>query len=162
MSDDTYLVTKAQIAAMAGQPKAHFLNENARSTNKSLGDLTGLTGFGFHIHEVEPGRDTTEHHLHYGEDECVYVLSGEGTAQVGDESFAVSEGDFLGYRKGGKAHSITNTGSTPLRCIVVGERAPSDTVDYPAQGKRMFRAPGLAWKVADFDDLEDRPVPPKA
>ncbi|MEO1308384.1 MAG: cupin domain-containing protein [Pseudomonadota bacterium] len=161
MSEDRYLVKKAEIAEMEGSPKIHFLNSNARCTNKSLGDLAGLTGFGFHLLEVEPGRDTTELHFHFREDECVFILSGEATAQIGDETFAVSEGDFLGYRKGGLAHTIRNTGSEVLRCIVVGERHDTDIVDYPNKGKRMFRTKGLAWNVVDQADIKDRPVTTK-
>ncbi len=107
---------------------------------------------------MQPGYESTEHHCHYNEDECVYVLSGEGVAKVGDEFFPVSAGDFLGYRKGGKAHSLKNTGSTVLNCIVVGQRCESDVVDYPGQEKRIFRTRGLSWKVVDLSNVEDRPI----
>ncbi|PYG32480.1 cupin domain-containing protein [Pelagimonas varians] len=156
MSEDTYLVTRAEIEQLEGAPKAHFLNPNAQCVNKSLGDLTGLTGFGFHIMEVQPGRDTTEPHYHFREDECVYILSGQGVAHIGDEVVSVSEGDFLGYRKGGLAHGLKNTGTGVLRCIVVGERHDTDVVDYPAQHKRMFRTKGLPWNVVDQSDIKDR------
>ncbi len=66
---DRYVLTRAEIDAQAGLAKTHFLNDNARRVNKSLGDLTGLTGFGFHLVEVEPGRESTELHRHYFEDE---------------------------------------------------------------------------------------------
>src|SRR6218665_2111595 len=134
MSDERYLIKKSEIEAMEGLAKTHFLNSNAKRTNKSLGDVTGLTGIGFHIIEVEPGRETTEHHVHHHEDECVYVLDGEGTAMIGDDEVSVEAGDFLGYRKGGKAHSIKNTGPRTLRCIVVGERLSHDVGDYPRLG----------------------------
>lgn len=49
MSDDTYLIKAAEIDAMEGTDKVHLLNENAKRVNKSLGDMTGLTGLGFHI-----------------------------------------------------------------------------------------------------------------
>ena len=62
---DTYHLTAAEIAEMAGTPKTHFLNERARRINKSLGDLTGLTGIGVHLIEVQPGDVTTEHHVHH-------------------------------------------------------------------------------------------------
>lgn len=68
MSDDTYLITSAAISAMEGVAKTHFLNSDARRVNKSLGDLAGITGFGFHIIEVAPGHHTTEHHLQHHED----------------------------------------------------------------------------------------------
>lgn len=76
MKDDSYLVTEEEIDAMQGLKKAHFLNSNAVRINKSLGDMTGLTGIGFHIIGVEPGHETTEFHCHYHEDECVYISAG--------------------------------------------------------------------------------------
>lgn len=146
---ETYLLKAAEIAALEGREKTHFLNINARRVNKSLGDLTGLTGLGFHIIEVEPGRETTEYHVHHDEDECVYVLDGEATAVIGEEEHAIGPGDFIGYRKGGLAHTIRNTGPGLLRCIVVGERLAHDTGDYPRLGKRIYRTAGRPWNLVD-------------
>ncbi len=157
--EEKYILKKVDIENSEGLSKRHFLNANAQCTNKSLGDAVGLTGFGFHIMEVQPGYDSTEHHFHYNEDECLYVLSGEGTAMIGEEIFSVSEGDFLGYRKGGMAHSLKNTGTNVLKCIVVGQRLESDVVDYPNQAKRIFRTKGLSWKVVDSANVTDRPTP---
>ena len=145
----TCLVTREEIAAMPGLHKVHFLNPAAVRINKSLGDLTGLTGLGFHLIEVEPGHETTEHHMHHHEDECVFILSGEALALIGDRSCPVKAGDFLGYRKGGLAHSIRNTGSETLVCLVAGERLAHDVGDYPRVGKRIFRNAGMAWNLVD-------------
>ncbi|WP_420585461.1 cupin domain-containing protein [Ruegeria sp.] len=153
--DEIYILRKEDIEAVQGMSKTHFLNPNAKRINKSLGDLTGLTGFGFHLIEVEPGCDTTEHHLHHHEDECVFVLEGEATAMLGDEEHTIGPGDFIGYRKGGLAHSIRNTGKHTLRCIVVGNRSAHDVCDYPQLGKRMFRNEGMPWDIADLDALEN-------
>lgn len=153
--ESRYLVTAAEIAAESGLKKAHFLNANAQRVNKSLGDMTGLTGIGFHIIEVEPGHETTEHHVHHYEDECVFVLDGHATALIGDESFEIAPGDFLGYRKGGAAHSIRNTGTETLRCIVVGERLAHDVGDYPNKRKRIFRNVGLPWNLVDIEDIDE-------
>jgi uncharacterized cupin superfamily protein len=155
MSKQGYLITGGEIAAMAGLHKTHFLNPKAARVNKSLGDLTGLTGLGFHLIEVEPGFETTEHHMHHHEDECVYILSGEGSAVVGDDTFPVKAGDFLGYRKGGLAHSIRNTGTSPLLCLVAGERLAHDVGDYPRLGKRVYRNAGMAWNLVDCDDITE-------
>jgi uncharacterized cupin superfamily protein len=150
-----YLLKREAIDEMEGTRKTHFLNPGARRINKSLGDATGLTGFGVHIIEVEPGHETTEHHLHHHEDECVFVLSGSATAFIGDEAFAIGQGDFIGYRKGGLAHSIRNTGSETLRCIVVGERRAHDVCDYPVLNKRMFRNSGMPANLADLSEIEE-------
>ena len=155
MADDTYLITAKEIETMDGLKKSHFLNENAVRINKSLGDLAGLTGFGFHIIEVEPGFETTEHHMHYHEDEAVFVLSGTAIAIIGETETPVKAGDFIGYRKGGLAHSIRNNGNETLRCIVVGERLAHDVGDYPKLGKRIYRQAGLAPNVVKLSDIEE-------
>ncbi|SPF77585.1 cupin domain-containing protein [Pseudoprimorskyibacter insulae] len=152
---DTYIVKASDIDAMDGLNKTHFLNDNAKRVNKSLGDLTGLTGFGFHIVEVEPGHVTTEHHVHYHEDECVYVLAGTGNAIIGEDSFPIGPGDFIGYRKGGQAHSIEVTGSETFRAIVVGQRLEHDVGDYTRLGKRIYRQIGLPWNLVDIADIDE-------
>ena len=151
---DTYLLKAADIEAMPGLKKTHFLNDNAVRLNKSLGDATGLTGLGFHLIEVEPGHDTTEYHRHFFEDECVYIISGTGRARIGDETYEVSPGDFIGYRKGGLPHDLKATGPEPLRCLVAGERNPHDVGEYPEKGKRIYRNEDLGWDLVDQDKLE--------
>ncbi len=155
MTQDTYLLPASLIASMEGTQKTHFLNPDAQRLNKSLGDATGLTGLGVHLIEVQPGHLTTEHHAHHHEDECVYVLSGNATAVIGDQEYPVGPGDFLGYRKGGVAHSIRNTGTEVLRCLVIGERLPHDVGDYPRQGKRIYRNQGLPWTLVDHESLQE-------
>lgn len=152
---DTYLLTAAEIAAMPGLAKTHFLNPEARRINKSLGDATGLTGIGVHLIEVAPGAETTEYHLHHHEDECVYVLSGRATARIGDDRHPIGPGDFIGYRKGGLAHTILNTGDEILRLLVIGERLPHDVGDYPDKGKRIYRQKGLAPNLVDHAAIEE-------
>ncbi|MEM7300201.1 MAG: cupin domain-containing protein [Pseudomonadota bacterium] len=153
MSNEKYIVTREEIDKMEGRQVTHFLNENAKRNNKSLGDLTGLTGLGFHIIEIEPGAVTTEYHVHYYEDECVYVLSGTATSIIGEERAEIKAGDFIGYRKCGEAHSIENTGTEPFRCIVVGQRLAHDVADYTNKQKRIFRNEGMDWNLADIDTM---------
>lgn len=155
MSDDIYHLSAKDIDAMEGLAKTHFLNPKAQRVNKSLGDVTGLTGFGFHIIEVEPGFETTEHHVHHHEDECVFVLEGHATARIGEDRVEIGPGDFIGYRKGGLAHTIENTGDQTLRMIVVGERLAHDVGDYPDKQKRIYRQVGLAWNVVDHADIHE-------
>jgi uncharacterized cupin superfamily protein len=150
-----YIIKKSEIETMQGLQKEHFLNANAQRTNKSLGDMTGLTGFGFHIIEVPPGKQSTELHRHYHEDECVYVLAGYGEATIADTAFAIEAGDFIGYRAGGLAHTLTNTGTQTLRCIVVGARLAHDVGEYPNLNKRLYRNPGMAWELVDIDDISN-------
>jgi len=154
MSEETYILTAEDIAAMPGLAKTHFLNPNAKRLNKSLGDATGLTGLGIHLIEVEPGRETTQYHVHYYEDEAVYVLSGSGVSVIDEVEHPIKAGDFIGYRKGGKAHTILNTGAETLSCLVIGQRLDQDVADYPRLGKRIYRNAGLPWDLIDLENVE--------
>ena len=151
----THILTKEAIDRSTGLAKTHFLNDNAQRVNKSLGDMAGLTGFGIHLIEVLPGKESTEYHMHYYEDECTYVLSGTGTVIIGDQEYPISAGDFIAYPKGGDAHTMLNTGSEVLKCLVVGERLAHDVGDYPRQGKRIFRNHGLAWNLVDIGSITE-------
>lgn len=155
MDAEKYLVTAEEIASIQGLKKTHFLNKSAVRINKSLGDLTGLTGIGFHIIEVQPGDETTEFHVHHHEDEAVYVLAGTATARIGERDHAIKAGDFIGYRKGGEAHAIRNTGSETLRMIVVGERLAHDVADYPLLRKRIYRHAGLKPNLVNHEAIEE-------
>ena len=152
---DKYIVTREEIEAYEGVAKTHYLNPNAQRINKSLGDLTGLTGLGFHIIEVAPGHESTEAHMHYYEDECVYVLEGEAEAAIGGETHRVKPGDFIGYRAGGEAHGLKNTGAGTLKCIVVGQRLDHDVSDYTQIGKRLYRNKGMPWNLVDIDQVSE-------
>ncbi|HNP37644.1 MAG TPA: cupin domain-containing protein [Woeseiaceae bacterium] len=152
---DKYIVTREEIEGFDGIEKTHFLNTNACRRNKSLGDLTGLQGFGIHLIEVQPGHESTELHVHYHEDECVYILEGEAQATIGTETYSVRAGDFIGYRAGGQAHKLANISDRPLKCIVVGQRLEHDVADYPQQAKRLFRNKGLGWNLVEIEDIEE-------
>ena len=43
------LVTRTEIAKMAGQGNSHSLNRDARHLQKPLGEIAGLTKLGFHL-----------------------------------------------------------------------------------------------------------------
>jgi uncharacterized cupin superfamily protein len=156
MTAETYFLAAGEIASMEGKSKTHFLNDKARRLEKSLGEMTGLSEIDFCLIEVAPGDETTEHHKHYHEEECLYILEGTGTARIGAESHVVAAGDFVGFRKGGLAHSLKNTGDGVLKCIIVSQRKHHDVSDYPRRGKRLFRNKDLTWNLVDLTVI-DRP-----
>lgn len=152
-----YIVRKNEIEEMEGLTKTHFLNQNARRINKSLGDLAGLKNLGFHIIEVLPECESTEYHLHHFEDECVYILAGNATVTIDETDYEVSTGDFIGYPAGGLPHTMKNTGAEVLRCIVVGQRLTQDVGDYPRLGKRLYRN-GQSNDLVDLKDISNPSV----
>jgi len=134
------LVKAADIDEMDATRSVHSLNPNAIRLKKSVGDITGLTQLGAHIITLMPGHESSEYHRHLYEEECLYLLSGQGEAQIGEEVHAIGPGDFLGFARGGPAHVIVNTGSEPLVFLVVGQRLEQDVCDYPRKGVRLYIA----------------------
>jgi uncharacterized cupin superfamily protein len=134
------LLKAIEIDAMEPQRSVHPLNERAVRLKRSLGDLTGLTQLGFHLITVQPGHESTEYHSHLYAEECVYILSGTGEAIIDDQTHEVGPGDFMGFARGGAAHTLLNTGHAPLVLIVAGQRLEQDVCDYPHKGKRLYAA----------------------
>jgi len=154
MDNHKLLLKAADITAMPGEKRIHFLNPNAVRINKSLGDAVGLTQLGVHIISVKPGHDTTEYHKHYYEEECVYILSGRATAIIDGERYSVGAGDFLGFPRGVAAHNIVNDGDEILQCLVMGQRLEQDVADYPDKAKRLYRNSGQ-WDLVDQADISE-------
>ena len=125
------LVTRTEITKMACQYNQHFLNRDARHLQKPLGDIAGLTKLGFHLIEVPIGPATCTSHQNLCDEECIYILEGTGIAHIGATVLQVEAGDFNAYPAGGEAHDLLNTGSSILKCNIVGQRLDFDIVDYP-------------------------------
>ena len=144
-----------QIAAMQSVRRVHHLNSAAIREDKSLGDEAGLKNIGIHLITIVPGDKSTEFHSHKYEDEAIYILSGRGTETIGNETYKIGPGDFIGLPAGGPAHETINDGTEPLVCLVIGQRLPQDVVDYPRQGKRLYRNSGQR-DMIDIAQIRER------
>jgi mannose-6-phosphate isomerase-like protein (cupin superfamily) len=70
-------------------------------------------------------------HKHMGVEEIYYVMDGEGTVHVNDETAPVRKDDAM-IMAPGDVHSFENTGSAPLELLVIGaalEKFKLDTID---------------------------------
>jgi uncharacterized cupin superfamily protein len=131
-----------QASAIAALPEAifiHPLNPKAIRHSKSLGDAVGFEYLGLHLVRIEPGHDSTQYHVHQAEEEFIYILSGRGVAEIGDETFQVGPGDFMGFAAGGLAHSLSNPFTEDLLYLVGGMRLEFDICDYPRVNTRLYR-----------------------
>lgn len=157
MSVSTLILTCNDIDLMPGEHKTHFLNPNAIRLNKSLGDAVGLKNIGVHLVQVEPGNEATEYHIHYYEEECFYVLSGQGLLLIDEQSHVLNQGDFVGLPANTAAHNVINSGTCVLVLLVMGQRLLQDVADYPHKGKRLYRNSG-EWNLVDMTQI----INPKA
>lgn len=154
MKKSKLIIKASEIESMSGEKKVHFLNSNAKKISKSLGDVVGLKNIGIDMLYVEPGKETTEYHKHYYEEECIYVLSGSGELIIEGDFFQFREGDFVGFPTNTAAHSLKNNGTDTLICLVMGQRLEQDVADYPNQGKRLYRNSGN-WELVELKNISD-------
>jgi mannose-6-phosphate isomerase-like protein (cupin superfamily) len=64
----------------------------------------------------QPGESMREPHRHAEFEECIYVLSGQGTMHTDEGRFPVEPGDTI-LVPAGESHVTRNTGDTPLQLL---------------------------------------------
>lgn len=138
-----YLVRASELSQEDEIVMQHPLNPSSAIAfrhigGKTLSELTGLERTGLHLCRV-PGKEAFVYHRHHREEEWVYILSGRGIAEIGDEEFSVGPGDFLGYPAGRVGHHLRNPHEEDLVCLMGGERTSVEVADFPRLGKRLIR-----------------------
>jgi mannose-6-phosphate isomerase-like protein (cupin superfamily) len=68
------------------------------------------------VYCFEPGQEQKSH-VHENSDKIYYVLSGEGTFQIGGESSVLTKGKII-LARCGLEHGVKNTGSERLSVLV--------------------------------------------
>jgi mannose-6-phosphate isomerase-like protein (cupin superfamily) len=90
-------------------------------------------------HLVIPAGASTGAHLHREVAEFYYVMAGEGTATVANETAPIRTGDAIPIQLA-EAHGFENTGTQPLEFLIVGVSRDSsrrvDSVDVRPGGRR--------------------------
>ena len=70
-----------------------------------------------HVSEITAGATAHPPH-HHGGAEAFYVLDGHGTLQVEGESYTLGPNEAI-VLDATREHGLTNTGSTPMRYVVI-------------------------------------------
>jgi uncharacterized cupin superfamily protein len=133
--------------------RVHALDPASVRHTRSLGDAVGLATIGVHLVRLKSGKTSSVHHFHHHDEEWIYVLSGRGVAEIGDEKFEVGPADFMGFVAGSLPHSLTNLNSEDLVYLVGGSRLPFDICDYPRIRKRRYRVNGKS-EFVSWESLE--------
>ncbi|NEP46512.1 MAG: cupin domain-containing protein, partial [Okeania sp. SIO2H7] len=90
-----HLLKASEIEAMPEKRKVHPINKEAVRNTKFLSDALGMKNLGIRLVRVEPGKETTQFHFHYHEEEFIYIISGKGIAQIGEHEVEIAAGDFM-------------------------------------------------------------------
>ena len=139
MSDDapSHLIRADDLRDAQAIPLRHPLNENAEISVHFLGQMAGLQRCALNLARVPPGRESFIYHCHSLQEEFVYILSGRGTAEIGEQRHEVGPGDFMGFPTDGTGHHLINSGDEDLVYLMGGERTPIEVARFPREGKQL-------------------------
>jgi uncharacterized cupin superfamily protein len=107
-------------------------NEIAKDrVRQRLGDAAGIAQFGVNLLQLPPGAGSSQRHWHSGEDEFVYILSGEVTLVTDKGEEILRAGDCAGFPKGvPDGHQLLNKSSAIAVCLEIGTRSGTDVCTY--------------------------------
>jgi len=105
----------------------------ARKTEAQLGRAVGMSQFGVNHLILEPGAYSALRHWHEGEDEFVFVLSGQAILIDDNGEHVLAAGSYAGFPAGAaNAHHLTNRSDAPAHLLMVGTRKVGvETLHYP-------------------------------
>ncbi|MEM1065651.1 MAG: cupin domain-containing protein [Pseudomonadota bacterium] len=96
-----------------------------------IADALGFTTLGVSMERLPPGSKSSLRHSHSGEDELVYVISGE-LVLVEEGETLLRRGDVAAWKGGDNlAHCLENRGEEEAVLFVAGARGIADQVTYP-------------------------------
>jgi uncharacterized cupin superfamily protein len=114
-------------------------------TRQVLGDPLGLTQFGVNLTRLAPGAVSALRHWHSGEDEFVYIVSGNPTLVTDAGEQILGPGLVAGFPAGEPdGHLLANRTDAEVSFIEVGTRAAIEDVHYPESDlvlKKEYHAP---------------------
>jgi len=150
---DSHLATAAQIQAEPEVPIAHPLNPKSEVYLHRLSAKVGLQREQVYLSRIPPGKESFAYHAHKGDEEWLYILSGRGRAVIGDKTFEVGPGDFMGFPTPSIGHHLMNPYDEDLVYLMGGERGRADIVAFPKIGKMgLFSGDGIYF--VDIDKLQ--------
>jgi uncharacterized cupin superfamily protein len=126
------VVNLADVPLRDGGNGAKFVAQLGR-----IGALIGAQKLGCQLHIVPAGKQAFPRHAHHVNEEMFFVVSGEGTYRLGEETYPIRAGDIMSAPAGdaSSAHQIVNTGAGELRYLAFSTRLDPDVVEYPDSNK---------------------------
>lgn len=148
-------LTKVPRKTGSGYPEPYASMMNKRSYLR-LGDAGGLTQFGANITILEPGGMSSMRHWHVHEDEFVMVTQGEVVLVNDDGETVLRAGDCAAFPAGVEnGHHFINRSDAEARFLVIGTRAPTETVYYSDVDMMVVDVDG----VGTFTRKDGSPMP---
>ncbi len=137
-----HLLSNNEIDALPEVHIRHPWNPNSDVYLKRLSTIAGLSHMSLSIARVPPGKESFLYHRHERDEEFIFILSGRGRAEIGEEAFNIGSGDFMGFpAPDGPAHHLINPHDEDLVYLMGGESSGLDIGVFPREGRRMVFSP---------------------
>jgi uncharacterized cupin superfamily protein len=126
------VINIADVSLRDGGNGAQFVAQLGR-----IGPAIGASKLGCQLHVVPAGKKAFPRHAHHVNEEMFFVVSGEGTYRLGEDSYPIRAGDVISAPAGdvATAHQIVNTSAGELRYLAFSTRLDPDVVEYPDSNK---------------------------
>jgi uncharacterized cupin superfamily protein len=146
---ERHLVRASAARELPEFPFSHPLNPESEIHIRMLAAPTGLERVGVNIGRVPPGKESFVYHSHEFNEEFLYVISGRGVVEIGEQEFEVGPGDFMGFPAPGPAHQMRNPFDEELVYLMGGERRGFEVGLFPRHKKRLVSVRNSATLVDD-------------
>ncbi len=114
----------------------HRRGERYEARFGALAREVGARKLGYRLVVVPPGKRAWPRHAHHANEELFVVLSGSGTAVIGEDRVPIREGDVVAAPpEPGEPHQIVNDSASELRYLAVSTMEEPDVMTYPDSGK---------------------------
>lgn len=147
-----FLIRANEIA----EQEAHFShpwNPESSLYGTHLSQAIGLKRVGVSLVRIPAGKESFIYHAHDREEEWIYILAGRGIAEINNEDFEVSAGDFMGFPTPSVAHHLRNPFDEELVYLMGGENLDVEIAEFPRLGKLMLRR-GKSVDIFDASDAK--------
>lgn len=109
---------------------------------RRFGPHTGNQQLGGQLLELGPGERAFPFHFHCANEEAIFVISGAGTARLGNTRVNVRAGDWIACPVGPEhPHQMINDGDVPLVYLAISTQHKCEVVGYP-DSKKVAMAAG--------------------
>ncbi len=100
-----------------------------------IGEHAGGAELGATLYEILPGGAISPHHIHYGNEEILFVLSGSPELRTPNGLRLLETGAVVSFPRGRRgAHRVKNTSPEPARVLIVSTMNYPDVVEHPDTG----------------------------
>jgi uncharacterized RmlC-like cupin family protein/ligand-binding sensor protein len=134
-------------SSILGENSVQFFNWGNIEWIYEADSIGSLNVMNIGIVTIESGKRQNKH-VHYGDEQLIYVISGKGRQQLGDELHTIRAGS-IHHIEAGSIHETMNMEKEPIVELIIS---------IPVVQKKDFSIYKMGKIISDYETLEDKAV----